>query len=148
MPGQDLFEYYDENDKVVDVNSTDVNEYLREITQENFTAKDFRTWAGTVLAVYALQEFKKFDNEAEAKKNIVKGIETVAKKLGNTPSICRKCYIHPEVLNAYIDGSLLETFKKRAEFEFLHSFTALSSEESAVLAFLKKRLEQEISSHS
>lgn len=142
IPGQDLFEYYDENGEVSGISSTEINEYIKSITNEDFTAKDFRTWAGTVLATYALQALEKFDNEAQAKKNIVKAIELVAKKLGNTPSICRKCYIHPEVLNAYVEGSLVETFKMRAEIEFLDSLIELSPEESAVLSFLKNRLAQ------
>ena len=87
--------------------SADVNAYLKEITGRDITAKDFRTWAGTVLAAMALQEFETFDTEAKAKKNVRAAIERVASRLGNTPTICRKCYIHPEVLNCYLDGALL-----------------------------------------
>jgi DNA topoisomerase-1 len=81
-----------------------VNNYLREISGRDITAKDFRTWAGTVLAAAALQEFEVFDTSAKAKKNIRAAIESVSAKLGNTPTICRKCYIHPEILNCYLDG--------------------------------------------
>lgn len=144
IPGQDLFEYLNEDGEPVSVTSTDVNEYLNSITQEHFTAKDFRTWAGTVLAVFALQEFEHFDSEVQAKKNIVQAIEKVAKKLGNTPSVCRKCYIHPEVITAYLDGQLLETIKQRAEQELIHELSDLTPEEAAVLAFLQLRLEIEI----
>lgn len=144
LPGQDLFEYEDEEGKPVSISSTDVNDYLQRMTDDNFTAKDFRTWAGTVLAYLALQQFKKFDNEAEAKKNIVQAIESVSKKLGNTPTVCRKCYVHPEVFNAYLDGTLIKTIKQRAEQELLESLEDLSSEESAVLAFLQQRLEKEL----
>ena len=82
------------------------NDHLREITSQDFTAKDFRTWAGTVMAAMALREFKKFDTKAEAKKNVVAAIESVAKRLGNTPAVCRKCYIHPHVFDSYLDGRL------------------------------------------
>lgn len=144
LPGQDLFEYLDEEGNPVDVSSTDVNDYLQNITQDHFTAKDFRTWAGTVLAVYALQEFLKFDSEVQAKKNIVQAIDSVAKKLGNTPSICRKCYVHPEVFNAYLEGSLIKVMKQRAENEILHELGDLTPAEAAVLAFLQERLSREL----
>jgi DNA topoisomerase-1 len=144
LPGQDLFEYIDESGQPAVISSTDVNHYLKTITNDHFTAKDFRTWAGTVLAVFALQEFQKFDTHVQAKKNIVQAIEKVAKKLGNTPSVCRKCYIHPEVLHAYLDGTLLQIMKERAEKELVDALMDLSPEEAAVLAFLKQRLEKEL----
>ena len=148
LPGQELFEYIDENEQVVSVSSTDVNEYLKTISNDHFTAKDFHTWAGTVLAVYALQEFQQFDSDAQAKKNIVQAVEKVAKKLGNTPSVCRKCYVHPEVFNAYLDGSLLKTIKQRAEQELVETLADLTPEEAAVLAFLQQRLELELKKKS
>ena len=104
LPGQELLQYIDEEGEARDVGSDDVNAYLREITGEEFTAKDFRTWAGTVLAMIALQEFEAFDSQVQAKKNIVRAIESVASRLGNTPSVCRKCYVHPGVLDAYLEG--------------------------------------------
>jgi DNA topoisomerase I len=131
LPGQELFQYVDDDGVQHGIDSADVNDYLREITGEDFTAKDFRTWAGTVLASLVLQEFEKFDSQAQAKKNIVRAIETVAERLGNTPSICRKCYVHPAVLEAYLDGTMLEWKKD------LH---ALRPEEAAVLALLQQRL--------
>lgn len=144
LPGQDLFEYIDEEGKPVSISSTDVNEYLQKTTDNNFTAKDFRTWAGTVLAYYALQQIHKFDSETQARKNIVQAIESVAKKLGNTPSVCRKSYVHPEVFNAYLDGTLLKTIKQRTEKELGESLDDLNSEESFVLEFLQQRLEIEL----
>ncbi|HZW30791.1 MAG TPA: hypothetical protein VFF52_08800 [Isosphaeraceae bacterium] len=142
LPGQELIQYLDDQGQVCDVTSSDVNDYLREITGEEFTAKDFRTWAGTVLAVMALQEFTAFDSKVEAKKNLVRAIEAVARRLGNTPSVCRKCYIHPGVLDAYLDGTMLESLRQRtaAEMAELHG---LNPEESAVLALLQRRLAQE-----
>jgi DNA topoisomerase I len=143
IPGQELFQYLDDDGNVRDITSTDVNEYLREITGSDFTAKDFRTWGGTVLAAMALQEFEKFDTKTQAKKNLLRAIEAVAQRLGNTPSVCRKCYIHPEIINAYLDGTMLDTFKKRTESELSSRIGRLKPEEAAVLAFLQKRLAAE-----
>src|SRR5205085_5383434 len=112
------------------VNSSDVNDYLREITGEDYTAKDFLTWSGTVLAAIALQEFEKFDSEAQAKKNVVRAIETVAEKLGNTPSVCRKCYVHPAVLDAYLEGTALQVLRERAQEELVDELEHLQPEEA------------------
>lgn len=143
LPGQELFQYVDESGEVQSVGSSDVNDYLREVSGEDFTAKDFRTWAGTVLASMALQEFEAFDSHTQAKKNVVQAIENVAERLGNTPSICRKCYVHPAVLDAYLDGSMLETLKQRAEQEIEDSLHQLRPEEAAVLGLLQQRLSKE-----
>src|SRR5690606_38712592 len=107
---------------------------------EEFTAKDFRTWAGTVLAALALREFEAFDSTAQAKKNVVQAIERVAQRLGNTPTVCRKCYIHPEIIDAYLDGAMLEPLKQRAEQELTQSIDDNRPEEAAVLALLQQRL--------
>lgn len=96
LPGQELLQYLDEQGNCRDVTSTDVNKYLNEITGKDITAKDLRTWAGTVLAAMALNELRSFDSAAEAKRNLRSAIEKVSARLGNTPTICRKCYIHPE----------------------------------------------------
>jgi DNA topoisomerase-1 len=122
------------------VTSADVNAYLREITGQDITAKDFRTWAGTVLAALALQEFEAFDSEAKAKKNLRAAIEGVAARLGNTPTICRKCYIHPQVLDCYLEGALLLQIKDAVEDELRADLTALKPEEAAVLGLLQARL--------
>ena len=135
LPGQELFQYVDDDGKVRDVKSDDVNAYLREIAGDDFTAKDFRTWAGTVLAAGALQELEQAHSQRALKKNVVAAVEQVAKRLGNTKAVCRKCYIHPAVLDAYLDGSLLETLKQRAT-RSLKIARALKPEEAAVLAFL------------
>jgi DNA topoisomerase-1 len=140
LPGQDLFQYVDDDGNQHTVGSADVNDYLRAITGEEYTAKDFRTWSGTVLAALALREFEKFDSEAQAKKNIVRAIESVAEKLGNTPTICRKCYIHPAVIDAYLDGTILEALRERAARELVDDLHDLSPEEAAVLALLTQRL--------
>jgi DNA topoisomerase-1 len=146
LPGYDLFQYIDETGVQRDVTSQDVNDYLREITAkggapgQDFTAKDFRTWAGTVLAARALREFEPATSERQAKKNIVQAVESVSKMLGNTRAVCRKCYIHPAILNAYLDGSLVQTVQRRAAE--VKSKIQLTGEESAVLSFLQKRLKR------
>src|SRR5205807_9400773 len=136
--------YLDENGERHSIGSSDVNEYLREIAGQDFTAKDFRTWAGTVLAAKALQEFEVWDSKAQAKRNILTAIESVAKRLGNTKSVCKKCYIHPAVLNSYLDGSLMETFRLRIHKDMTASLSELRPEEAAVLAFLLYRMKEEV----
>lgn len=140
IPGYELFKYIDEDGNRQDVESAHVNEYLREITGQDFTAKDFRTWAGTVLAAQALREFEEFDSEAAARSNVVQAIERVAKRLGNTPAICRKCYVHPAILDSYLDGSLIDALRKQAEAELTESLSDLEPEEAAVLVLLREVL--------
>ncbi len=140
LPGQDLFQYIDDEGEPHAIGSADVNDYLREISGEDYTAKDFRTWSGTVLAALALNEFEKFDSETQAKKNIVRAIESVAERLGNTPSICRKCYVHPAVIEAYLDGTILEALRARTEQALSGDLHALQPEEAAVIALLQQRL--------
>jgi DNA topoisomerase-1 len=136
-----LLQYVDEQGDCQDVTSADVNAYLREITGAEITAKDFRTWAGTVLAALALRELETFDSAAKAKKNIRTAIERVASRLGNTPTVCRKCYVHPALIDSYLEGSLLLEIKREAESE-LRNIAELTPEEAAVLATLRARLEQ------
>ena len=124
LPGQELFQYIDEEDQVQDVGSTDVNEYLREVTAQTFTAKDFRTWAGTVLAAQALRAIEGASgNERELRSNVVRAVEQVALNLGNTPTVCRQCYVHPAIIEAYLDGAMVRTARKRAD-ERLESASA------------------------
>jgi DNA topoisomerase-1 len=137
LPEQDLFEYVDHDGSRHSISSSDVNAYLKEISQKDFTAKDFRTWAGTVAAAIALRDFEVFTSQTQAKKNVVAAIETVAKKLGNTKAVCRKCYIHPAVLDAYIDGSLLKALEQKVAANIVRS---LHPDEAAVMALLKTKL--------
>lgn len=109
LPGAELFHYVQEDGTVCRVCSDDVNEYLREITGQDFTAKDFRTWVGTGQALLHLEAMGACEAEANIKKNVVEAVKAVAGRLGNKPSTCRKYYIHPAVLEAYSDGSLFKT---------------------------------------
>jgi DNA topoisomerase-1 len=143
LPGQHLFQYIDEEGERQAVDSTDVNAYLQEITGEPFTAKDFRTWAGTMLASLALGELESFDTEAAAKRNVTRAIEQVAARLGNTAAVCRKSYIHPEIVACYLDGSLLGLLQGRVEQVLREDLAGLRSEEAAVLALLQQRLSRE-----
>lgn len=132
LPGQHLFQYLDESGAQQAVESADVNAYLHEITGAEITAKDFRTFAGTVLAAVELIGFKPFASATEAKVNVRAAVEAVAKRLGNTPAICRKCYIHPEIVAAYLDGALsLRPGRDSATIE---------GSERAVLRFLEARI--------
>jgi len=140
LPGQELLQYIDEQGNCQDVTSTDVNEYLKAITGKDITAKDFRTWAGTVLAAMTLSELQSFDSAAQAKRNLRSAIEKVSARLGNTPTICRKCYIHPEVLNSYMDGNLVLEIKSQVESELRSAVEDMKPEEAAVLALLRGRL--------
>jgi DNA topoisomerase-1 len=144
LPGQQLFQYIDEDKERQAVTSSDVNDYLREISGLDITAKDFRTWAGTVLAAMALSEFEAVDSQALAKKNIKAAIERVSSRLGNTPTICRKCYVHPEVFNSYLDGNLIADIKQEVEEELKQDIADLRPEEAALLALLHKRLGKEL----
>ena len=114
-----------------------MNAYLHEAAGESFTAKDFRTWAGTVFAALALKELA-FETQAEAKRNVVAAIESVAARLGNTPSVCRKCYVHPAVVEAYLGGSLAGSLTVGAA-PVIAGPHELTPEEAAVLAFLRGR---------
>jgi DNA topoisomerase I len=104
------------------------------------TAKDFRTWAATNLAALALQEFELFDTDAKKKRAVVRAVEKVAKHLGNTPAICRRCYIHPAIFDGYLDGTLLATLKEQTRKYLAENVTGMTAEEAAVAAFLSLRL--------
>jgi len=136
LPGQDLFGYADEEGAPRDVSSQDVNNYLREIAGIEFTAKDFRTWAGTILTARALSEFPPTSSQRAAKKNITSAIESVACLLGNTPAVCRKCYVHPEILNAYSAGKTVDSLRRQKPAS--QGTPGLRSEETSVLSLLQE----------
>jgi DNA topoisomerase I len=143
LPGQQLFQYEADDGTSRDVDSSDVNAYLREITGEPFTAKDFRTWAGTVLACMVLRDFDAFGSDTEAKRNVVAAVKRVAERLGNTPAVCRSSYIHPVILDSYLDGSMLESLRRRAAEEMEDAGHELRPEEAAALGLLQARLARE-----
>lgn len=150
LPGYELFQYLDENEEPHSIDSADVNDYLREISGEDFTARDFRTWSGTVLAARELRTFEAFSSETQAKKNVVQAIKTVARRLGNTPSVCRKCYVHPAVLECYLEGKLPRSQQRKVEeaaaaeaVEILREEEeeSLHKEERALMELLRARLD-------
>jgi len=140
LPGHELFQYIADDGTRCSIDSADVNNYLRDIAGDDFSSKDFRTWAGTVLAARTLLEFQGGKSNAELKKNIAQAIELVAKKLGNTRAVCRKCYVHPAVLEAYTDGSLLKLGRLRQKKPKVASINGLTNEEASLLMFLSGRL--------
>jgi len=137
LPGYELFQYVDSRGRRQVVDSADVNSYVREITGEPFTAKDFRTWAGTVLAAKALAEAARFRSQREATRNVVAAVESVAKRLGNTRAVCRKCYIHPAILNGYMDGATIRTIESRAR---RIGARGLSADEASVVRMIERSL--------
>lgn len=136
LPGQDLFQYVDEDGSQQSIGSGDVNDYLRSITGEDTTAKHFRTWAGTLLAAVALEAMDAPEKESQAKSNVNTAIKLVAERLGNTPSIARKCYVHPAVVDAYMHGETIDLSPHR---NGRSSDTDLVPEEKALLALLRRR---------
>lgn len=141
IPGQELFQYIDDDGQRQPIKSDDVNNYLREITNLDFTAKDFRTWFGTVLAAVELNALGSFDSQTEGKKNVTQAIKDVAKHLGNRPATCRKYYVHPAVIDAYLDGSLFQIMEQAPQ-KTAESPSELRPEEQAVLKLLKQHLVQ------
>ncbi len=140
LPGYELFQYLDDDGTPRSVDSADVNDYLREISGEDITAKDFRTWAGTHLAAMALRELAAPDGAAAAKSTIVRAVERVAKHLGNTTAVCRKCYIHPAIFEGYVDGTLLRALAAKTRSHEAKKLAGMSVEEAAVVAFLRSRI--------
>lgn len=138
IPGQELFQYIDEDGHPQDVTSSDVNDYLREITGQDFTAKDFRTWAGTVLAASHLVEIGRFTSQTAAKKNVTQAVKIVAAHLGNRPATCRKYYIHPAVLEAYLDESIHDLMEQHRAVTITECH-ALQAEELAVIALIQAK---------
>ena len=133
LPGYEIFQYVNDEGEVCRVDSADVNEYLREITGENFSAKDFRTWAGTVLAAGELAASGPCANERDGKKNIVAAVKRVAAQLGNRPATCRKYYIHPAVIDAYSEGTLFDAMRRGVEQDEAYNGSGLRPEEYSAL---------------
>lgn len=138
IPGYDLFQFYDEQGKRQAVGSADVNAYLKELTGEEYTSKDFRTWAGTVHAAQLLRETTEYTSVTEAKRHVVRAVESVAKRLGNTKAVSRKCYIHPAIFDSYMDGSMVKMRLVRPRRAGRSPFASTECE-AAVLALLQRR---------
>ena len=143
LPGQELFQYVDEEGTVRDVASDDVNDYLREISGGDFTAKDFRTWAGTVLAYRALRALEPADSATDARRKVVAAMRETAGWLGNTPAVARKSYVHPAVVEAYMDGRVGGALVEAAEEEQTPPPEATPEEEAAVVDLLSQRIEDD-----
>lgn len=142
LPGQHLFEYLNGDGEPAPIHSDDVNEYLSAMTGQEFTAKDFRTWIGTVLAAIALNKMEEVGSKNLAKKNVISAVESVAKALGNTPAICRKCYVHPIIIDSYLNGELANNLRLKADAELSDRLTQLRPAEAAILAFLRDEMEK------
>ena len=139
LPGYELFQYVDEAGEPRTVDSSDVNQYLRDITGDDFTAKDFRTWSGTVQCALAFEEIGPFETEIEAKKNVVAAIKIAAERLGNRPATCRNYYVHPAILEAYAGGTLLPAMQHASKHEKAESAAGLRREELCVMAIIQKQ---------
>jgi DNA topoisomerase I len=140
LPGQDLFQYLDDDGRRHTIGSADVNEYLRSASAEEITAKDFRTWAGTYLMVQALVAEPSTDEDAVRKRAMLRAIEQVSTSLGNTPAICRKCYIHPAVLDAHMTGTLADDYAAHLKHFKARPHDGLTAEEAAVMALLDQKI--------
>lgn len=136
LPGYELFEYLNEDGQVCRIDSSDVNDYLREISGQDFTAKDFRTWVGTVLAARELHAIGPASSDTEAKRSIVAAVKSVAQQLGNRPATCRKYYIHPAILNAYTSGALFTVMQHGEEQNVAYRDMGLRPEEYACMVII------------
>lgn len=144
MPGYEIFKYPDENGNLIDVKSEDLNAYIREHMGEKFSAKDFRTWSGTMIAASALDEMGAIEEEDQKKldKNIREAVIKVAEKLGNTPAVARSSYIDPRIIDDYIDGKTIKYFENEIDL-LLKNYKSLDRSELGVLCMLKNRFEKE-----
>ena len=139
LPGKRLFQYLDPAGHPRSLRSSDIpNAYLRQSAGPNFSAKDFRTWAGTLFMARALRNFAEGRGGRPRKTDVGRAIERVAQRLGNTPTICRNCYVHPAVVEAYLDGSLLPTLKSRGVEVRRHEAAGLRSQEAGLCALLER----------
>ena len=137
IPGKELFQYYDENGEKQAIDSGMVNEYIKEISGDDFTAKDFRTWSGTVNAFLAFKEIGEAENNIQAKKNIVAVLDTVAEKLGNTRTVCKKYYVHPQIINLYENNSMHKYFAELDKIEKDDNSSYLTADEKLIMKILK-----------
>lgn len=138
IPGQDLFQYEDDNGNHQAIDSQAVNDYIKEVSGEDFTAKDFRTWVGTVTCALTLAALPNLESATDGKKNVAEAIKLVSQHLGNTPAVCRKSYVHPAVIDDYLASGPLEALKAAVVEDFKTPAKTLRAEEKAVLKLLEK----------
>ena len=144
LPGYEIFKYYDENGKLKDVKSRDLNAYIKEVMGKEFTAKDFRTWAGTLLAALQLAEAGPVGEMKQAEKNVLAAVDAVAERLGNTRDIARASYISPRVIDHYLEGSVVAYNGEQLEEVIVAEQGDLTQEERALLELLNKKLRREL----
>ncbi|MBA3235383.1 MAG: DNA topoisomerase IB, partial [Chloroflexi bacterium] len=145
LPGQEIFTYVDEAGEPRDVASDDVNDYLREISGADVTAKDFRTWAGTLLAYRALRALAPDPDDKAARRNVVDAVRFTSERLGNTPAVARRSYVHPAILEAYLEGSIGSALLQAAEEQVQPPPTQDTDEEASVVALLRDRIQSQAS---
>lgn len=143
LQGYEVFKYLDEENNIIDVKSSDLNAYIHEVVGEEFSAKDFRTWAGTMIAAIALDELGVVDKKDQKSldKNIKEAVNRVSERLGNTPSVARSSYIDPRIIDDYMEGRTLKYFEKEIT-KLLKEAETLSKEEIGVLCMLRNRLKE------
>jgi DNA topoisomerase I len=144
LPGYEIFKYYDEAGEIKDVKSRDLNAYVKEVMGEEFTAKDFRTWAGTLIAALKLAELEAAENDKLANKNVLQAVDAVAERLGNTRAIARSSYVSPRVVEHYLEGSVIACQAKQLEEVIAAQQGDLTEEEEALLELLHKKLRREL----
>jgi DNA topoisomerase I len=144
LPGYEVFKYFDEDGEIKDVKSRDLNAYVKEVMGSEFTAKDFRTWAGTLVAAVKLAELGAEEDLKRAEKNIVAAVDAVAQRLGNTRAIARSSYVSPRVIDHYMEGSVVAYYSDRIEEIILAEQGELTEGEKALLELLKKKLKREL----
>ncbi len=144
LPGYEIFKYYDESGELRDVNARDLNDYVKEIIGEEFTAKDFRTWAGTLIAAVKLAELGATEDVKQSQKNVLAAVDAVAERLGNTRDIARSSYISPRVIEHYMEGSVIAYYSDRIEEVIAAEQGDLTEEEQALLELLQKKLRREL----
>lgn len=144
LPGYEVFKYYDEEGEIKDVKSRELNAYIKEIIGEEFTAKDFRTWAGTLVAAVKLAELGATEDLKAAEKNVVEAIDAVAERLGNTRAIARSSYVSPRVIDHYMEGSVVSYYSERIEEVIVAEQGDLTEDEKALLELLQKKLRREL----
>ena len=144
LPGYEIFKYRDEAGEVKDIKARDLNAYIKEVMGNEFSPKDFRTWAGTLIAALKLAELGAAENEKLANKNVLQAIDTVAERLGNTRDIARSSYVSPRIIEHYLEGSVIAYQAEQLEEILVAEQGDLTREEQALLELLQKKLRREL----